>query len=279
MRRPPTRRAFLASAGLGLGLLPLLGARRSRADALPRRLLVIVQTNGTIADAFFPQGAGSDLSKLTFPAITKPLEPHRGEITFVENLALSHFNELPNNGGAHENYAVAFTGHPGEQRNVGDPRGIRPPYATTPTIDQHIVAGLQLQGAGTPLPKVHMGVQVENAPEHQKRCFWRGRGQPSTPENDPNRVAASLFGPSMQDSQFERLRIEQRSVLDFVGKDLERFAGRLASEDRLKVEAHLASVRAIEEQLRAAPAVSCKAPPCLPASRPRRPVRTRTGAR
>ena len=58
----------------------------------------------------------------------------------------------------------------------------------------------------------------------------------------------------------KELRSRRASILDFVGKDLERFGGRLGSEDRIKVEAHLAAIRAIEQQNSADSGASCMPP-------------------
>lgn len=260
-----SRRRFLEGMGLGLGLLPLLPGRSARAQAglFPRRLLVLVETNGTIAASFFPQGAGSDLATLTLPEITRPLERHKGDLIFIENLELKHFTEQKNTGGGHDNYGMTFVGVPGEQRDVGDPRGFRPPYPVSPSIDHHIVEELTRRGRlGTPLPKLHLASQIENASTNQKRCFWRGANQPVAPENNPVKAAGSIFGgASMGDPELERLRAERRSMLDFVGKDLERFARRFGAEEKAKVEAHLGSVRDIERQIAALQKVSCAAPP------------------
>lgn len=260
-----SRRAFLREAGLGLGglgLLPTLGAERAYAKGHPRRLMIVVQTNGTIADAFFPRGEGADLANLTLPAITEPLEPHKQDLLFVENLELRHFNEQKNNGGGHDNYGVTFVGLPGEQRDTGDPRGFRPPYPVSPSIDQHIVDGMRKRGVlRSPLPKVHLGCQIENAGTNQKRCFWRDRGQPVAPENNPARVAGSFFGGSaLGDPSYERLRIERKSMLDYLGRDLAGFARRFGQDDRIKIEAHLNSVREVENQITALQNVRCAAP-------------------
>jgi hypothetical protein len=58
----------------------------------------------------------------------------------------------------------------------------------------------------------------------------------------------------------DRIRAERRTVLDLVGKDLTKFAGRLGAEDRLKVDAHLQSLREIEKQLATTTTVTCNAP-------------------
>ena len=90
-----SRRAFLRGVGGGAGLVPLLHARASRAAlAFPRRLIVVTQPNGIVHDAFWPQGAGSDLAGMTFPAVSKPLEKHRDRLVFVPDQSRQRVEEL-----------------------------------------------------------------------------------------------------------------------------------------------------------------------------------------
>jgi hypothetical protein len=68
--------------------------------------------------------------------------------------------------------------------------------------------------------------------------------------DDVHAIYAKLFSSLGVDSAtLARLRAERRSVLDFVGQDLERFRGRLGTEGRQKVELHLQSIRNIESRL------------------------------
>ncbi len=258
-----SRRSFLAGMGLGTGMLPLLGPDHlafGQAGA-PRRLIVVVQTNGTIADAFFPKGSptASSLDELTLPAITEPLEKHKKDLLFIENLELKNFTEQPNNGGAHDNYSNIFTGALGEQRDVGDPRGFRPPISVSPTFDNFIVDSWIKKGPiSTPIPKLHLASQIENAGVGQKRCFWRGRNQPISPENNPAKVASTLFsGTGMADPEIDRLRAERKSMLDYVGRDLETFAKRFGKDEKSRVDSHLHSVREVERQLGALQKFQC----------------------
>jgi hypothetical protein len=63
--------------------------------------------------------------------------------------------------------------------------------------------------------------------------------------------------------QLDLLRLRRQSILDFLGKDLTAFSTRLGTDDKLKIQAHLASIRDLEMQLQAAantPTVVCTAP-------------------
>jgi hypothetical protein len=92
-------------------------------------------------------------------------------------------------------------------------------------------------------------------------------------EVDPYRVYARLFAgvnstPGATPA-VDPLLARRKSVMDFCLDDLTSFARRLGSEDRTKIDAHLASIRNIEAQLTAAaaapaPVVACQPPANTP---------------
>ena len=59
------------------------------------------------------------------------------------------------------------------------------------------------------------------------------------------------MNPACRIRRVDRLVAERKSILDFVGKDLERFRDRLGAEDQMSVTGHLESIRALEKQLAA----------------------------
>jgi hypothetical protein len=263
MSHANSRRRFLKGLGVGLGMLPLLQAARlfSQPGAIPKRLVIVVQTNGVISRAFFPQGNGETLSGLTLPESTNPLNPHKEDLLFLSGLELRNFTDYPGHGGGHENYSLLLTGKRGVLVDVGDPRWV-PFSAGGPSVDHHIATEVTRQH-NVPVPAMHLGVQVERQGgyEAQKRVSWRDVGQANSPEDDPFSVLANVFGgSSMGSPELDRLRRERRSMLDFVHGDLQRFAARLGIDDRQKVEAHLESIRQIERQLSASENVDCDGP-------------------
>jgi hypothetical protein len=259
----PSRRSFLKGLGVGLGMLPLLQADRlfSQAGTIPKRLVIVVQTNGVINRAFFPQGSGESLAGQVLPDSTRPLEPHKDDLLFLSGLELKNFTDYPGHGGGHENYSLLLTGRRGVEVDVGDPRWV-PFSAGGPSVDHHIATEVARQH-GLAVPAMHLGVQVEiqGGYEAQKRVSWRDVGQANSPEDDPFTVLGNVFGGgAMEDADLDRIRRERGSMLDFVSADLQRFASRLGTDDRHKVEAHLESIRQLERQLQAA-AVDCSGPP------------------
>jgi hypothetical protein len=92
---------------------------------------------------------------------------------------------------------------------------------------------------------------------------WRAAGQQNTAELDPTRLFSRLFsGTAMPPAQVDLLRVRQKSVLDYVSKELASFGTRLGTDDRLKIDAHTQSVRELETRLANSTTVGAGAANC-----------------
>jgi hypothetical protein len=240
------RRDLLKQLGLGAAFLPLLGGR-ARAAFGDRRFLCVVHPSGYEQSQWRPPAG----PLATLPASAAGLEPYRSEVIFLPDVG----NPL-HPGSVEGAYGTALYGLPA--RTTGtypEPRGR--------TVDQ-VVASVQPVSS-----TLALGVQTDVAPVPAglgaRRCFWAGEGQPVNPESDPYQVYQRLFAgvpvPGI-DPAVRRLLIERKSLLDYVGRSVERWRQRLGTEDRLLADAHHAALRSAELQLGAitqAPA-SCSPP-------------------
>ena len=246
------RRSFLKTLGLSAILLPLLdleleGAARSAppspaAPAAPRRFVSLVWPNG-VTDNYWPTGGESDF---VLTDVLSPLAPHRGDILLldgIDNRAM--MDQFPSYGG-HASLPFLLTGG-----NAKGPVGNISAIGNSISLDQYLA-----KKQTTPLGSLVIG--VDNREENDissKYVSFNGSAignQPSAPAvlDDVHAIYAKLFSSLGVDSAtLARLRAERRSVLDFVGQDLERFRGRLGTEGRQKVELHLQSIRNIESRL------------------------------
>jgi Protein of unknown function (DUF1552) len=235
-----SRRALLKKMGVGAAMLPLIHAERAvgqdATKPFPKRLVLVTWTNGVIKSSFYPSG-----SELTIGATLKPLEPWAKKITIPMGL---HLNLATYAG--HFAWGALWTGKAKGRNGDG------------PSIDQHVSDQIA-KTVKLPIPLLTTGV----------RCFgdglpssWRAAGQRNTPDDIPSRVFGRLFaGASMPTGQIDLARNRRKSVLDFVGRELEQFRKRLGTVDRAKVEAHHESLRDIERQLSApSAAVGCAKP-------------------
>ncbi len=245
-----SRRALLARLGAGAALLPLLPQRAgfSAEPVFPRRLLIVVTANGYPRGKYVPQGDGTNLASLKLTEVFKALDPWKQKLLMLAPM------ECTNAIGAedyHRAYSMMFTGG----SPVSKPRGSQSVWAPTqPSIDQIIGAEAVKRDKVTlrslPLQLPFGNPRPPDGTLEAKRAFWGGMNQPVTPEISPYRVVDQHFGgKTVADPAMDRLRAEKKSMLDFVAKDLERFAEHLGSEDKSSIVSHLQGVRDIEKSL------------------------------
>jgi hypothetical protein len=275
-----TRRSFLKQLGLGAAMLPLLHESRggAAANGPAGRLIVIVKGNGVRPEDFwptFPGGRPADgsLAAATFPHATAPLAPHRDSLLFVDGLTLRNWlradgNPTGDDGDAHHDWGSLLTGRlPSDALSTvggcglgSTPKGCRM-AGGGPSIDVAIGRALAETDPALRTPSLAVGIRGDSAGHGFDSPSWLDRDKPNTNERDPGRVFAALYGgralPTSKGPDpalLERLR-----VLDFVGRDLERFGRRLGTDDRIAVQAHLAAVELRKSQLEAllANPVSC----------------------
>jgi hypothetical protein len=239
------RRDLLKSLGVGLGCLPLLRASNlwGAGSTQPRRLLIVMNTNG-YRQAFWKPKEG-DLSTQTLPDSCTPLEPYKKDLLFCPDMSQPAYG-----GGGHGSYVSCLASGPND--NKGE---YRVPFA--PTIDQIVGPGLAMQG-NLNRATLPLGIQIAGGNAGifpSKRMCWKDRNTPITPEENIYTSYADVFaGRSNAPADTTAVRglmAHKQSLLDYVGKSLDRFKGRLGTEDREVIDSHLASIRDLEAQLAA----------------------------
>jgi hypothetical protein len=128
-----------------------------------------------------------------------------------------------------------------------------------PSVDQVIA---QRIGDATAFRSLELGVRPAGSSPTSRMIYAAAR-QPVQPESDPARAFDRLFGGSMPgtapDPAVVARLARRRSVLDVVANQLTGLQSQVASEDRLKIEAHLAAVRDLEQRSMYQPA-TCELP-------------------
>ncbi len=248
-----SRRALLASLGASAAMLPLLSTERAHgadASGAPKRLVTVAWGNGVAPTDFYPQGAD-----LTFGTTLAALQPFQSKMIMPIGLDLTCIIDAAGDRqyDGHFAYPSLLTGM-AQQTHEGD-------TGMGPSIDQAIGDSMTKAGVKILAPVLNLGVNVNNGPAP---TTWRASGQKNTPETDPTNLFKRLFASASTPApQLDLLRLRRQSILDFLGKDLTSFSTRLGTDDKLKIQAHLASIRDLETQLQASadtPAVVCTAP-------------------
>lgn len=244
-----SRRAVLAGLGASAAMLPLLHAEKApAADAgFPKRIVTVTWTNGVMASSFYPTG-----TELVLGATLKPLEPYKSKIIMpvgLDQKVLLDMNNREYDG--HFTYPCLFTGTAENVAESRKPQG--------PSIDQ-VIADSIAKTTKLTAPSLNLGVRSAGDGEPTS---WKGPGQKNVPETDPVRLFNRLFaGAAVPAPQVDALLLRRKSILDFLGKDLEAYGTRLGTEDRAKIQAHLEAIRDLEKQLEggAGPGLACTAP-------------------
>jgi hypothetical protein len=242
------RRELLKSLGVGAACLPLLRAGVAKGAGPSKKFVCVLLTEGYVQSAWKPK-TGPLVGQVLPPSSAK-LQPHAADVVFLPDMT-NPFYPDPGGNHAHGAYGTIFYGQ--TARNTGEYR-----EPNGPTLDQIIASGLPKSTGGR--PTLALQVQVDRPPTSggpgAMRSFWRGANQPINPEPDPVATYKDLFAGGGSGAAsgadgiaVKKLLLENKSLLDYVGKSLEKFGKRLAPDDRMTVDGHLQSIRDLEAQL------------------------------
>lgn len=253
------RRSLLQRVGRGALAGSLLPWLESEAEAreVPRRFLVFYTPHGMTgrypepyAPVPGPSGRSDDFA---WSEILAPLaggyaewgrwiEDQRGRVLVTQGIDLVGTGT---DSGTHGNgAAIMLTG--AAQGSGGDVGG-------DISVDQriaHAVHGARFDS---------LQLAVRGAPDDA--IAYSAPAVPLPNQVDPGRVFERLYGPT-DESEAERAqrRARQGSILDRLRADLLRIESRVGSADRMKIQAHLEGLRAMERRVLDLPAPTCTGP-------------------
>jgi hypothetical protein len=246
------RRDLLKGLGIGLGGLPLLKAGQARAQGKATGGLIVVLTSEGYRQGDWAPKPGP-LAAQMLPWSCTPLEAVKNDLIFLPDLG-NPFYGGPNVGGGHGSYGSIFWGGaPNGRVSYKQPQG--------KTLDQQVATSLPKLTHTSLAQAVQLDLTPKASPEAgSSRCFWAGKGQPINPIGDPYAVYNDVFAgimvgtpgtPNMgaEDPEIKKLMNKRKSLLDYVGKNLDAYKARLGGEDKVAIEAHHTSVRDLERQL------------------------------
>jgi len=239
-----SRRQILKRLGVGAGFLPLLSTERVRAansSGFPTRFISITWTDGICPPNFYPAGTAGPLPS-TLPSSLQPLANWTSKMTMfrLANDTKSPFDltvmmDANSSYGGHWSYPALLTGDVTVNGTSSK--------ANSPSIDQVIANNLATQGVQN--AQLNVGCRP-----YSTYTSWRSANTPNTQQTDPYKLFNNLFaGSSMPATQVNALLARRKSVLDFVGTELNNFAKNLGTDDRNTVQSHLDSIRSLENQL------------------------------
>lgn len=249
-----SRRALLRGAGVTLAL-PFMESLAPRtlcaaAPGTPLRLVYWMIPNGVLYDRWIPKAVG----KLDATNVPESLQP------LAEANLLNDFNLLsgidnlcgyPVGPGDHASGMAAMLTCVAAKKTVD---------AVELGISADQVAAAVL-GPMTPRPSLELGMQKDGgsgncdngyACAYARSLSWSDKTTPRPKHVDAKEAFLWLLGTDgagLSAEQAERVRAGEKSVLDYVTTQANGLTPKLTSEDRLKLDQYLTSVRAVEKQL------------------------------
>lgn len=249
-----SRRALLKSIGAGAALLPLLESDPADAQCLAsgiKRLYVLVWPNGMLSATNSWSPAGNDPSSWKLAPFQASLEPYKSDLLLLNGVDYKFLRDGPHSETTgHACYPGMLTG--ATYQTAG--KSTATDVAGGPSIDQFIGKQLKSGGYGG-LVSLNQGAFVDST----ARLSWSAAGQAVVPDLDPYHVFKTYIqgkitagGTSSTPSptpMVDRKKAAQKSILDAVMSDLNRFSNVVGKADKEKIQSHLGYIRDIESSL------------------------------
>jgi hypothetical protein len=252
------RRQFLQGAAGATVALPLLPSLSARADAgdFPQRLVFMYAPNGVPVGTWWPAAGATERDFQLASAMT-PLAPHRDDITIVGGLELGTTGP----GGPHaRGMGALLTAQSLQEGTMPSNNGQLAGWADGVSLDQYLAQQLRPE---TPFPSLEIAVRGDNyRATNMSRLSYAGPGAPLTPQSDPAVLWQRLFPGVDQAPTDEAIR---RTVLDTVREQFAVLRGRVGTEDRDVLDAHLGFVSDLQSRITADPIMaSCSEGAAMP---------------
>src|SRR5687767_14157889 len=256
-----SRRPFLAglgATGAGMLLRPLIAEAQG---VVPQRLLIIHRPCGGVPAQWFPTTTGPNY---TLSTLLQPFGPVRNNMLVVKGIKCPRTNSNP--GDKHGQGLIGMMtgvdayhppGTPEKELTAPDGKFISSPVATIdqdalskipalkgPTIPSIQLAGSRtsMQGSGSGCLRVisYSGPNLLMCPEGRSDIAFN------------NILGSVVVGPG-DPAAAARLQAQNKSVLDFVSRDLTRLKTLIPASQIPKLDAHTQAIRELELKITTTP--------------------------
>jgi len=198
-----------------------------------------------------PEKVGSDFD-LSGTSLS-PLEPFRNDVTIVSNIDVRNAEAftLPEIGGDHFRSSAVFLTQSHPKQTQGSDL-----WAGT-SLDQ-IYA--KKAGQGTPLPSMQFcienldqagGCTYNYSCAYTDSISWASPNEPLPMIRDPRVAFEMLFGQGSTAEERANRMASRRSILDWIGGEVERVRRQVGSGDRARLDRYMDNVREIERRIEA----------------------------
>jgi hypothetical protein len=236
--RKLSRRDFASSVGAGLVLAPfvsLLGRQRE-AQAATRQVkrLVLFCTMGTYPPAWTPTVSGESIT--AFSQMTANLAAIKDSVVLVEGMPSINPNDAH---GAPDGLTGLDNGYYMGQQKI--------------SVEQFVANALVSAGINRPIASLLLG--AETTAGGGTSMFYGGNknGGSTLPTiASPSSAYSTVFGGALPMGMSADTLLKRRmSILDTITAETQALQGNLGSQEKAKLDLHLASIRQLENKLMA----------------------------
>jgi hypothetical protein len=233
-----SRRQFVGSTGAGLLLAPFINmGLRTPAQAATRQVkrILLFCTMGTKPSLWTPTGISGETIN-TWSAMTQPLSAAKANIVLVEGMPSGNPND----------------GHGSSDSLTGQGFGYYGQGVVKISVDQFVAKKLVAAGINRPIASLLLGANTsDNAGISQ---FYGGANGGNLPTiGSPLSAFNTVFGSALPSGMSaSSLLTRRKSILDTISNECTALKGTLGSNEKGKLDAHLDSIRQLENKLGAA---------------------------
>jgi len=258
-----SRRTVLRGMGATVALpmlesmVPALTAQRRTAAGKPAvRLACLEMVHGSAGATKYglerhmwsPAQEGRDFDLA--PTSLKSLEPYREYLTIVSNTDCRMAEAFADNevGGDHNRSSAAYLTQAKPKQTLGSD------IYSGVSMDQLYA---QRFGQDTPVPSIQLAIESDDtggchygyACVYMGPISWASPTQPLPMIRDPRAVFDQLFGVGGTPAERAARRRTDRSILDWISREVARLKGELGPTDRNRLDQYLEDVREVERRI------------------------------
>ena len=251
----PTRRQFVGSVGASLLLAPFInmGLRREARAANKSKRLLVFCTMGTYPPLWTPTGISGETIN-TWSAMTQPLSAVASNIVLVEGMPSGNPSD----------------GHGSSDSLTGQGFGYYGQGVVKISVDQFVANNLVKSGVNRPIASLLLGANTNSSGGVTQ--FYGGANGGNLPTiGSPLSAYTTVFGSAASSSSSSStgsggasgtgggsgsgaaaamaLYNRRKSILDNITSEINTLEGTLGSNEKAKLDAHLDSIRQLENKL------------------------------
>jgi len=246
----PTRRGALQALAAIPFAAPLARAFAASDSGTPppKRLVLVMQNNGTQQASFWPDAKtglakGSPILDALFTRPDGGDNGLRAKTNVIKGMSIP-FEANGSNANQHDmGFARLFTGEPLLSRAGA-------PWGGGASVDQILAKDWKVDSLTLAVLASNYEPHTKPGFDHRRSFCYVGPATLKYPQIDPLRVYGTLFGGGAGSGAVVHQRLlARRSVLDAVTGNLGEIAGRLGADDGRKLDYHATAIRDVERRL------------------------------